>query len=268
MSSSFERCLSLLDPDSATSITNLLSRWSQTNVGRVLATNINPLEHFLPPEDLREILLALDSQPGMDMVGLASIYSEECKKFVLHGDKILLSPPPSVLGRVLTRNSLITAVMSTGFFSKNRANAEDFVNRLLIGHGMDGDESQLPMSPFAAWVTWDDKDPNGNPFRFAEGKGKDCLLGSLGFDPRALKEDVILLTYRLPLICHLLRPTVADAGTFPFFEPPYAGFEDYGLTKPWQSPLLKDESLVLSPRPEAVHSSQPLACLIGIMGVL
>lgn len=258
--SSFERCLPLLDARQVTELQGLLNHWSLTGLGRVLALNINPLERFLPPEDLREILMQLHAVRELDGGKLVSAYAKSCISYVQRGGPIRLDSRPAILGRAITRGRLLDHLCSTSLFSKNRDGANDFINRLLLGHPLSEAESRLPMSPWAAWVTWDMTGAD-DPFRFAAGLGKDYLQASLALDPRDRKEDLLLLVYRVSVDCPLLRPTIADAGTFPFFAPPPAGFRAHGLTKPWLPSMLKDGSPEPLPRPEAIHPSQPFSYL-------
>jgi len=251
--------MELLDPDERREIKELFTRWSRTNLGRIVTSNIDPLERFLPPEDLREILLSIPRAPGVDLVAVETAYRTACIRFVRRGDDIKPSPPPELVGRAVTRGALVdTLAMS---LNDHQESAEKLVSKLLRGGPLEASERQIPMSRWAAWVTWDESGYRTDPFRFAAGRGPMHIFASLGLPFRRTAEELLLLVYRP--CCRLLRPTIADAGLFPYFQPPYGGYE-HGMTLPWHREMVAEDAPEPQPRPEAVHESQPLSCLVTL----
>jgi hypothetical protein len=262
---SCEQTFQLFSAQERQEIKDLLARWSITVIGGVIVRNIHPLERFLPKEELYPILEALHRNRGLDVVKLGDVYQQNCWDHVMKGGKVTLDPKPTPIGRAVAKKVLVNTVRNSKLFQKHVGSATDFVNKLISGHPPSGSERQVLMSPHAAWVTWDDQRPGGNPFLFAAGKGADYLRACLGLDPRTRRAELLLLTYDLQPGSELLRPTVADADIFPFFEPPHDGFDAHGLTKPWLPGLLPRSAPELQRRPEAIHGPQPFARLLGIV---
>ena len=256
---SFALCLRLLTAEERMEILALIARWSKgTSLGLIVTTNIYSLERFLAPERLRDLLRGLPRGHDIDLVAVETAYAAECIHFVTEGGAIDLKPPPSLVGRVVTRGALVDALASS--LNGDKEHAEELLNRLLNGRSPESSERHISMSKWAAWVTWDEVDASADPFRFARGAGPEHILACLGLSFRMKGEDLILLSYRpLPLI----RPTVADAGLSAYFQPPREG-EPHGWTRPWPADMVAMGAPAPRPRPEAIHERQPLLDLVSI----
>ncbi len=146
------------------------------------------------------------------------------------------------------------------------------LDKLICGGRPSSDEGEVAMSEFSCWVTWNESVPNGNPFHFAKTNLADEVRANLGLDPKKRCETkrLLLLVYVLTGVT-LFRPTVADAGLYPYFSPPPKGTK-HGLSVPWRhmdsEPDEEDPPLNLKPRPEAVHSSARFGRIQSVLELL
>jgi hypothetical protein len=224
--------------------------------------NINPLERFLPKDNMRQLLAAILDCQDKPIEELATRYQEECYKHCLYGGAVS-SPQPVVVGRAVERDYFISYLYKncTDLFSSTQL-AEGFVNRLCDGGIPRSNEGAAMMSSFGAWVTWDENSPISDPFSFVERGTAEEIRACLGLDTVGRNRGIpmLLLVYRRGSQ-QLLRPTVADAGLFPLFEPPPVGMDGHGWTKTWSRGIASGK-FSLRPRPEAVHSPLPFRNLM------
>jgi hypothetical protein len=239
-----------------------LRLWGSASItGRIVASKL-PRERFLPTARLEELHKAIDKTPWLspptesDYLRTAEDYKLECYLHVRQGGAVPSLIPCYILGRAIEFGVYAQelAHIHPTFFT-TRYDAEDFLIRLIMGDSMSPAEKLLWMSqlPKSAWATWSQSPPYSDPFDFCDITG-DSIRACLGLDPRYRdKNGLLLLVYDRPTGTPLLRPTIADAGLFVFFEPPPPPEENHGWTRPWPpgfSPLPENR---LTPRPEAVH---------------
>lgn len=244
MSSYVHACTSL-EPEQQRLIESRFESWRSVkpHMQRIV-TNIRELEHFLPAEKMRLILMTLLSSPDDPHLSQRS-YQSICREHVCQGDKIRCHYQPQLVCRAVEMETFILWL-----YGKYRStfqvedNARFFLQKLLLGKPLTPTEKLFQMSEYAAWVTWSEESTPGPPIEAAT--SAIYIRASLGLDPelRYSQDPILLLVYSPPP--DLLRPTIADAELYTQFEPPPKDFELYGLTRPLREDLPR--------RPEAIHS--------------
>lgn len=261
----FAEALARMTPKQRFFVRSTVVAWSaESEAGAIVTANLNPREHFLPVSRMRKLLLAIYRHRKVEFSALEKSYELECHKHVLKGG-VIRCPRPSQVGRVVERQSFLNHLyMSSGGYFVSLEDAEDFLARLIAGDELTERETEIPLSRFAAWVTWDNDAGDGDPFAFAKGNSE-LLRASLGLDPeRRCVDGVLLLRYKAGIQINLVRPTVADAALFLLFEPPDIDFDDHGQTRPWPPGAVADLVSAPTSRPEAVHERQPVLVLDGL----
>jgi hypothetical protein len=219
-------------------------------------------DHFLPPLAMKKFqafFLGADWTRDRDMV---DEYGQLCIQHVTLGGKIKAKPLPRRIGRALERESFIQQVFA-GNGHIRKKDVVKLVDRLVTGTTTHTDNavlSGLKMTPYAAWVTWDETTAGDeDPFGFSKPSCADDIRANLGLSTEGYTQPIILIEYSGSDVLALLRPTCADAGLFLRFEPPPPKFKPYGLTKPWEefpppcSNSKRDKQLTFKPRAEGLH---------------
>jgi hypothetical protein len=251
--SSYAHAYSSLAPLQQQSVEKCLERWRREMLPQAqrIIINLKDLEHFLPPENMSLILLALIdlTEPT---ISLSDVYRSICRENVCKGDSLRCESPLSVCRAVEEE------VFTLWLFEKYRSifqienNARAFLRQTLAGTPLSATEGSFRMSEYIAWATWTPKGSSEAPLEIA---GSALYIRSaLGLDPeqRFSKEPLLLLTYMPP--SDLFRPTVADAELGYQFEPPPLDFESHGLTRPLSDTLPR--------RPEAIHHPVEFSTLL------
>lgn len=252
-----------------------LDAWAASSrLGRVIVPNLRQLERLLPVPNMLEIIQVLLKNRGTSDGELANAYGLECRRHVLLGGPVDSSCAPALLGRAIDREEFIGRLHDMygahkgGPFA-NRDVAADFVGRLELGDALSTAEKALLMSQFASWVTW--SEAGGTPFDFAFTHRAAHVLACLGLAPinRDPHRPLLLLTYSASSVGVLYKPTVADAATYEYFQPPLPGAA-HGRTRPWPAAVA---STILGtdfdpvPRPEALHKPAAFEALLGSIKV-
>ena len=254
---SFDDTAGRISSDDWREIGQILAGWVLDRLGREIVRNVRVLERFLPMNCMEGVLRAVLNSRAGSASDLATSYQRECYKHTRRGGPVTVHPV--LVGRAieldLLRKRLRESDACFPLFYGNERLVDLFIERLLGGAPLTPEEMSLPMSDYSAWATWDLDDWSTDPFRF--GKDADHIRASLGLDPNSwwIGTRLVLLVYNLPATVVLCRPTIADAGLHPFFEPPPPPEERYGLTRVWHLPRQKHAPL---PRPESVHEPVPM----------
>jgi hypothetical protein len=252
--SSFRDGMCLLPPAVRLVVRARLVEWAtRSDIGRVVVTNLDPLERFLPPESMARLLGAIARGASGDLGKVATAYEKACLKQVKRGGPVRLPKLPPVIGRAVERDRFVQHLLRhSDHFGGREKEVQSFVEQIILGIPLEGSQSAVLMSAYASWASWD-RDFPAAPFAFA-GDSAEKVRASMGLDPDARCDDgLLLLIYDRPDKTSLLRPTVADAGLFLFFEPPPVRFNNHGLTKPWLPGLCGVDGYSPQPRPEAIH---------------
>jgi hypothetical protein len=260
---SFMKAIVFFSRDAADRIETALHRWATgDDLGREIVKNINPLERFLPKEDMRELLEAIRRCESGEFAELADSYEHECHRHTLSGGRVR-GRQPILLGRAVERSTFVMHLYRVHWkYFGTEQNVEDFIDRLRVRDSMSPYESKILMSSFAAWVTWDELS-DGDPFSFLESGTAEEIRACLGLDfsDRWRNKPILLFVYKRSAGLELNRPTIADAGLYRFFEPPPVGREEHGWTRTWY-PGMSKVKFRLKPRPEAVHACEPMGHLV------
>jgi hypothetical protein len=130
------------------------------------------------------------------------------------------------------------------------------VDRLLGGDMsvIKGAISGLPLrSGGIMWATFCAQDPDADPFGDVSPLKGSQVCCRLGLDAESAREDLVLLTYRLPADTIPCKPTVADAYSsagWSYYFRPSMGNDPCGWTMPWPT-------CAGPPKPEVVHAPIP-----------
>lgn len=267
--SSYKRAVRGLSAPEREAIEKSLAAWgTETRLGRIIVSNLNPHERFLPAKPMRALLLAVSKHHGAGFWELASAYEEKCHQHTLKGGEVRNLPRSLLVGRAVEQNAFKNYLKRHCRHFSSWKQIDDFLQRLLIGAALTAEEKHTFLSLHGSWVTWDARDST-DPFAFAEpSRSAQYIRACLGLDPeKRCKDGLLLLSYRLEDGCSLFRPTVADADIHLFFQPPPSGCEDHGQTRPWLSGTLSKRFPVPQPRPEGVHERQPMRTLSKVTRV-
>lgn len=251
---------------------------SSRGEGRHVVSSLK-LEHFLPADKMTAFHRFFATADWSDPDGYLRDYTDICIAHVLQGGAILGTPIPQKIGRAVEEAAFVDGVYKGNRKKIPRWRISELVDRL--GRrplsGVDRRAlSKLPMSQYAAWVTWESNSGGvEDPFVFSAKECADEIRASLGLSVHALGQPILLVVYASSDAPEILRPTCADGGLFLRFEPPPDYFHDHGLTKPWEelpvAPSRKATAAgrraakaVFHPRPEGVHSQMIFPAMLAV----
>ncbi|MBW1615424.1 MAG: hypothetical protein JRJ49_02605 [Deltaproteobacteria bacterium] len=251
-------------------INSKLAEWKKKNSN--IPDNIYS-EHFLPSENMSEILKVILNNYSGDIQELKKAYKDECDiRHIRKGGEIKNASPKKI-GRAVEKKKFITEIFAANkSYFMDEDDAKDFVENL-IENKLAGIMSELKMdiSLYSAWVTWNKDKESGEPFFFLKNDDPQEILAHLGMekhDDEEEKQDdedivLLLLTFEKQDNLTLYRPTIADAGNSNLFCPPPEEFEDYGLTMPCKDSKNK---IGYKPerKPEAVCKPLTIDCLLKV----
>ena len=260
--SAFRRASRLLSPDDLEAVKVLLHSWQRDGIGRTVAPNLRDREFFLRRRCMAALLGAvIRGNPAPEEV--ADQYQQECYRHQLRGGRIRVSSLPRALGRAVDGELFALYLWQT--FPERFAKIElarDFVTMLTLDE-IDEEYKELTMSQYTAWATWKEDDPSADPFDFVHHHVAAEVQAALGMDER-LFGVLLLLRFWRPDDLPLFRPTVADAGLFPHFDPPQSTEKAHSRTRPWPNFLIRGDPMEwgrANSHPEAVHGPVKLRWL-------
>lgn len=262
--SSYARALRTLKPKERRAVDARLLAWAQANdIGRVVSQNVSSLERFLRSPNMVRLLRRLVAAPLTPIPELEREYQFECWANKGRGGRAKPGSLDIVFGRAISKDSFKSHLWRnhSRYFRLQR-NCDRFVDDLVSGTPLTRAQKGLLMSAYPAWATFD-RTKSGEPFKFIAHGLADEVRACLGLNPLDRGRVLLLMVYDVPHGLKVLRPTVADAGLFPFFQPPPPGFDAHGLTRPWPTHFLPSalSSWTPQPQPEVVHEPLPLAQL-------
>ncbi len=249
-------------------INNKLAEWKKENSN--IPDNIY-LEHFLPSENMSEILKVILNNYSGDIQELETAYIKEgYDRHIRKGGEIKNASPEKI-GRAVEKERFITQIFeANSLYFVNEDNAKEFVEKL-IENKLEEIMSELKMfrqkidiSRYSTWVTWNKHKKSGEPFYFLKNNDPYEVLASLGMEEYD-DEDIVLLLLIFEKQDNLIlyRPTIADAGDNKFFCPPPEEFKDYGLTMPHKA-FKNKIGYKPEQKPEAVCKPLTIDCLLKI----
>ena len=253
--SPYKRAMRKFNHSKRCKIDKTLSSWEQENLhGRVVVPNIL-LERFLPVDHMAAILDIIFQKGSSSIKPLEDEYLSECHKHVLKG-KYVHCVFPKTVGRAVEREDFIEYLRSIRNFYNLDTDIEDFIDEAIYkGSILPEDAKNIPMSRYAAWVTWNKTDFSADPYDFVQYDQAEEVRACLGL-PYRKKGKLVLLIYKVLDYTTLRCPTIADSGLNLYFKPPGIS-SGHGITKPrpTQDEELKKIKFKPKPRPEAVHKS-------------
>lgn len=229
-------------------------------------TNIRE-ERFIDTPSMQKIAQFVADRPDHDIVKFLEDYALFCIGYgdpaftlTLKGGSVPTSSVPKRMGRAIELDKW------TDDLSHDAANrdiehseAKAIMERLLLKRPSVADELAFPtmnMSPWAAWVTWDlDSDGEEDPFEKFKGDA-DSIRISLGLEAETPGVPILTIAYFDHAVTALYRPTIADAGVYPWFFPPPPQYNDHGITRPWrgwEGKRTGGRDFKAIPMPEALH---------------
>ena len=255
-------------PLSAFKISRIFSsQWSKTRIGRIVYPNLAQLERFLPEDSMLALLICIESASKSD---IEKRYRDECYLHIARGGDITISP--EIVGKVVEREQFATwLLLEYRHIFAHKLQVEKFIDGLIMDAPRDDDEDKILMgNKYLIWVTWNENNPSGNPFDFIKFDMAEEARACLGLEPKN-GQRLLLLTYKGTAL-NLIKPTIADAGLFTFFQLPPPDEERHGWTRPWEPAFLSDTLKAIDPRyspqpkPEAVHMAgeAPLKILLNV----
>jgi hypothetical protein len=263
----FETAIGTLGGDERNGAMRALSIMGSTGKGARIAQNLQ-LERFLPVPLMTELLLVLSRSAGRSATEILEAFAEECHKYVCQGGDVRCDPFPRLLGRAVSRVEFEKHLELNcgGYFHGSRRAISEFMERVFVhGSAPSAGEADLPMSAYAAWVTSDHESASRDqpPFTFLRSTSALELECALGLPPD-IRKPLLLLIYEGRSVSKLLRPTIADAGSYEFFMPPPSE-ECCGRTCPWPAAHLPSDLRYAAAdrHSEAIHP----AALIGILRI-
>lgn len=265
MPSPFEEAIAGLSSADRAALSARLAQWSRESaLGARIPSNLRA-ERFLPAAAMTDLLGVIVKHAASPHALLESNYRTACYSQAMQGGCVKLTTLPEILGRAVDKRVWANHIINRHLkLFGNKSLVLDFIERLIDdpGYSISYPESQALMSAYGTWVTWNEKDVAGDPFLFRKTDRADEIRACMGLvTPRRGRSPfLLLLTYKRPAATALVRPTVADAATYPFFRPPLVEQGDaHGWTLPWPTEDLNLGLAGVEPgsRPEALHN--PLA---------
>lgn len=206
---------------------------------------------------MRRLMEILRDAPSGDIAELQKRYQSSCYTLQRLGRKARV-PQTAWVGTAIDLARFQRDLLSRySHHFPTLTDVEDFVRRLQTDLGLlTSRERDVFIKAYTFWVTWDEASPQDDPFGFVVHHLADEVRGALGLDERAAG-PLLLFRYQMPPRTVVHRPTIADAGLFPYFAPPIRSETRHGMTRPWERLDLSVGGRTLpieaGPRPEGVH---------------
>ena len=117
-------------------------------------------------------------------------------------------------------------------------------------------EKKIILSPTRiCWYTWSNDSSNIDPLFFTQTANDKILAAcaNLGLQHSQIFEPNVFIRINKPITSKLKYPTIADAELYEYFKPP-DDLDEHGFTEIWHPDEIKDKSISLKRRPEAVDT--------------
>jgi len=244
-----QQALDALGPDSKRAIEGVFNVWSaHTALGQV-CQNVRD-ETALAIADFLALLITFATHLASGKQEAES-WIDACHSHQLKGRQIPNEDCPAVLGRARTLEDHAKSIAkgSLGFLTPQEA------KKYLLKHsgslnpiGFETFLRDAPLGNHLVWASFNSDDRNADPFdRLPNTRSGICT--ALGLGGGIVNETLVVLVWK-----HadsgsppLHRPTVADAGDYPYYRPRVDPDAPWGLTEP-----LPPNPDALQPQPEVV----------------
>jgi len=246
--------LKTTDPDLAATMEHSLAGWNRASGAwrRVLE---NLCADPALPQDIRKRLMQIVAEHPTDEDALGQAYRKECWCHSRIGPVWNRLPEGRAVWNSVSEPRLLHRLGE----ALGAEDATRFLDRLK--GALAGADQNQPMAEYSMWATWR-QDVTGAPVAgnpFEDWYKADHVRSRLGLDQLEIGQPLWLFHYALPEGMDAHVPTVADAGTFPYFRPNTLP-NGHGMTEPWPvSNSLHDAggAAPFQPRPcpEVVHQA-------------
>jgi hypothetical protein len=271
----FQRAIAARTPLEQDRIHDQLNRWStaKTRAREVNRVVTNMLLDWHMPNAMAEQLVQL-------MLGLEPLEPEElndkfssiCSNYRMMGDRYSDIDGGTALGRAKERDEYVAYLVDAHYeYFPSPVEAERFLFNLELDPTAHPSERRaVGLSPYGAWATWmDGANSVGDPFQFSPRLCAHHIRASLGFSPHPKNAlPLLLFTYHLSGGVSLQRPTLADAGMHPEFQPSRNARQEYGLTLPAAEASCSHVECTPVACKEGIHLRIPLATLTSLRSAM
>lgn len=257
----FIRALESFTDEDQKIIQEVISEWSKkAPFGQRISRNFSN-ELFLPRKCMISLLQTIltNREKGIDEI--ESEYQEECYKHVLKGEPISPSKKPKIFG-VAIEKEIFKRHLQKNYkkYLHNAKERDEFINSLLDSKYITGSKysfyTNFKVKQYSVWSTWNHKNINKKPFEFNRTKQADEIRANMGLTELETSKDLLLFMFKMPKEIEPQIATIADAGLYPYFEPPVDKLDGHGWTvcRP-PRPYYEKYEYNLESRPECIHDS-------------
>jgi len=255
MDTSYQVACLEFNADQIEQIEKKLKEWSVfSKTGLRISKNIRQSEHFLPKNAMTEILQVIFDNVDSDIPALEKIFQQKCYSLIKNGGSARIDNRPNLFCTAIEHGTLLDRLlrMETKFPSKRKAN--NFISEHLLSSTLRRDHQKIKLKEYTIWSSWNNDNPAGPTFHYTKYDHADEVRANHGLDMLLKSKAIYLFSYKLPVGVDALRPTIADAGIYAYFEPPILSELNHGWTVPWHKNS-RIQQYDVKPRPEVVHDS-------------
>lgn len=252
-----------VDADEARAVEDALNAWKgKEGDFRKLIPNLCSDPH-LPKPVRAELMWVITHNRLMSNDDIKTAYRNACAKYPLKGPKATGVPSDNIFWNAVREDYFVDRVKKWGWppracnrFLNSIRTAKGAPSGTYISYPHSGLKRFSPRNMWGTWVRYATM-----IYPFPSWYGPDHVRACLGLDQLDRAKPLLVFRYKVPGGVVTRVPTVADAGTFPYFRPNIG--ETCGLTDPWSqnNSLFEMDGITAfrpRPAPEVIHESVKL----------